>query len=489
MVEDHSISRFHNLLAKQKKVQTSTTIRLKKLSAHTSNRSMFQSFREVASRYYQRKNDERKETHYLLDGGKLVVPDADEATFLSTYAEYVSKGGRAYVVSRRSYPIFRMFFDLDVHLTDSPPIGWHERVGKYILGVVQELFDDADDQTLVICATDIKQDTKGGCECIKNGIHIHLPNLHVTRETACFIREAVIQKLCNHMGERPSPTGPTTWRDDVDAAVFEGNGLRLLYSRKMILCPACKSRGKEGCVTCLGVGKVDEGRAYKPLVRINNQFQTENIETCDMRSMLMETSIRSTRQEPSHALRLTPPCWMEIPELTLSRGSHDNKRQRRSIKGLNEGQQEFDSNIVGKEHVTSDAADKIKKWITRQAKAGLLPKQYSGVDIDAFTCMVSGSRCLAFIKLSSCFCSNIGREHATNTTYLEVDGRSQLCYQKCFCRCDTTEGRRARTASGKIMKCSEYRSTPCSSSELQELLFGTSLNMNHLMKPGLFELM
>ena len=449
---------------------------------------MFQSFREVASLYYQRRNDERKETHYLLDGGKLVVPDSDEAAFLSTYADYVSKGGRAYVVSRRSYPVFRMFFDLDVHLTDSPPEGWHERLGKYILGVVQELFDDTEDQTLIICATDIKQATKAGRECIKNGIHVHFPNLHVTRETACFIREAVIQKLCNHMGERPSPSGPTTWHDDVDAAVFAGNGLRLLYSRKMIICPTCKSRGKEGCITCLGVGRVDEGRAYTPLFRINHQFQTENIESSDMKSMLIETSIRSTRQESSHALRPTPPCWMEIPDLTSGRRPRDNKR-RRSTTGLNEGHQEFESNIVEKQPVTSDTLDMIKKWIARQAKTGLLPKQYSGVDIDAFTCVVSGSRSLAFVKLSSCFCSNIAREHATNTTYLEVDGRSQLCYQKCFCRCDTTEGRRVRTASGKIMRCSEYRSTPCSSSELQEHLFDTSLNMNHLMKQGLFDLM
>jgi hypothetical protein len=310
----------------------------------------------------------------------------------------------------------------------------------------------------------------------------------VSRETACFIREAVIQKLCNHMGERPSPSGPTTWHDDVDAAVFEGNGLRLLYSRKMILCPTCKSRGKDGCVTCLGVGRVDEGRAYKPLLRINSLFQSENIESCDMMTMLLETSIRSTRQEPSHVMRLTPPCWMEIPDLVTSQKPRDNKR-RRSTKGLNEGHQEFESNLVSKEAVSSETADIIKKWIARQARSGLLPKQYAGVDIDAFTCVVSGCRSFAFIKLSSCFCSNIGREHATNTTYLEIDGRSQLCYQKCFCRCDTTEGRRVRTASGRIMKCSEYRSTPCSSSELQEVLFGKSLNMNHFMRPGLFELM
>jgi hypothetical protein len=439
------------------------------------------------SRYYQRKNDERKETHYLLDGGKLVVPDADEFTFLTTYADFVSNGGRAYVVSRRSYPVFRMFFDLDVHLTDTPPDGWHERVGKYIIGVIRELFDDTDDQTLVVCATDIKNATKAGRECIKHGVHIHLPNLHVTKETACFIREAVIQKLCNHMGERPSPSGPTTWYDDVDGAVFEGNGLRLLYSRKLVLCPMCKSRSKDGCSTCLGVGRVDEGRAYVPLLRINSQFEVEDIRAAAMTDMLLETSIRSTRQGPSHACRLTPPCWMEVPGLVPTLKNCRNKRRVTGM--LTEGHQEFDSSIQAKQALSKEESDTVKRWITRQVKGGILPKQYAGVDIDAFTCVISGTRSLAFVKLASCYCSNIGREHATNTVYLEMDGRSQLCYQKCFCRCDTTEGRRVRTASGRVMKCSEYRSTPCNASELQELLFGTSLNVNHFMKPGLFDLM
>ena len=69
-------------------------------------------------------------------------------------------------------------------------------------------------------------------------------------------------------------------------------------------------------------------------------------------------------------------------------------------------------------------------------------------------------RCLAFVKLRSSFCLNLGREHLSNTVYLEIDGRSRLCYQKCFCRCDTVEGRLGRAADGRAVRCRDFRSAP-----------------------------
>lgn len=445
-------------------------------------------FREVMREFFHNKNDERKETHYLLDGGKLIVPDSTERAFLEKYTAYLQSGGRAYVVSKRSFPTFRMFFDIDAHLTDTPPAGWHEKLGKYILSVAQELFEEADSQTLIICATELKATVKSGQDCVKHGVHVHLPDLHVTKETACLFREAVIQKLCNKMGERPSDNSPTTWRDDIDGAVFEGNGLRLLYSRKLVKCSTCKGRARDGCASCLGTGRIDEGRAYAPLMRVNAAFEVEHIcAGTSMLQMLVETSIRSTSTVESHSLRTAAPCWLEVAGVVNDPVKSTRRKRHRSLAHLTEGHRDIESAICDKQAVSPETSAAIKRWIAHQARKGILPKQYANVDVTAFTCVVAGSRSLAFVKLDSCYCSNIGREHNTNTVYLEIDGRTQLCYQKCFCRCDTTEGRRTKYASGHIMKCSEYRSTPCSAQAIQETLFGTVHNFSLLMKKGLFD--
>ena len=449
-------------------------------------------FREVMADFYQRKGDERKETHYLLDGGKLVVPIDQEAEFLRRYAAFIHQGGRAFVVSRRSYPVFCMFFDFDVHVTDIQPAEWFEAIAKYVLSAVKEMMEASEDLYLLLCATDVKRTTKAGVECVKHGIHIHIPLLHVTKATAQVLRTAVVQKLANNLGERACPAGPTTWAEDVDAAVFEGNGLRILFSRKLITCPTCKNRSRDGCGTCLGEGRTDEGRAYTPLIKIDENFRTHALTGACALEMLRETSIRSARTTESHAQRSTPPCWLEMPDLLVAPA----KKSRRAAKSFNdvghlqEGVADVESSLRDKADLTEEQLSSIRKWIAKEVRNGRLPKAYSGVDVKGFTFSVFGSRCMAFVRLASSYCANIGREHATNTVYLEFDGRSQLCYCKCFCRCDTVEGRLSRNSAGRPVRCKEYRSTPNSAAELQTVLFpGSVTAINYLAQPNLFAMM
>ena len=54
------------------------------------------------------------------------------------------------------------------------------------------------------------------------------------------------------------------------------------------------------------------------------------------------------------------------------------------------------------------------------------------------------------ISTMSKYCTNIGKEHKNNKVYFVIDP-DQNIYQKCFCKCDTTEGR-------KYGRCSEYKS-------------------------------
>ena len=445
-------------------------------------------FRDVIKQFYKINSDDRKETHYLLDGGKLVIPMEQDSDFLRTYADFVQQGGRAFVVSLRTAPTFRMFFDLDVHVTEPQQPEWFAAIGKYVLSAVCEMLEASDDLHLVMCATDIKRTTKGGKDCIKHGIHVHLPALHVNKETAQQLRNGVVQKLSNHMGPRASPSGPTTWADDVDAAVFESNGLRMLYSRKMVACPECKGRKREGCPACLGDGRADEGRAYTPLLQIDADYRIHDLESADALRMLHETSIRSDRVVQSHALHATPPCWLEVPDLIAPARAKRSRRPKKftELGRLDEGVAEVESGLSNRVKLTAEQLHDLQRWVAKLARQGRLPKQYAGVEMDGFTCTVHGSRCLAFVRLASSYCSNIGREHTTNTVYLEIDGRMQLCHCRCFCRCDTVEGRRARSASGLPVRCKEYRSAPCGAREVQQVLFPDVVHVNYLAQPDLF---
>ena len=165
-------------------------------------------FRRVMATYFHQRDDERKETHCLMDGGKLVVPYDDEGAFLQQYANFVAQGGRAFVMCRRSFPVFRLYFDIDAHVLEPPEAAWAERIGKYVLAVVSELLEpEAVDEgappppppEVIVCETDAKQTEKGGVQCMKVGMHVHVPEVHVTRRSRC----TAARRSCR--------SSPTTW--------------------------------------------------------------------------------------------------------------------------------------------------------------------------------------------------------------------------------------------------------------------------------------
>ena len=440
---------------------------------------MHPTFREVMSRsgFYKLKSDNRKETHYLIDGGKLIVPSDMENEFLRLYSEYVSTGGRAYVVSLRTAPVFRLFFDVDAHVLAPPDDDWYVRLAKYTLTTLKELFESADSLYVIVCTTDSKEVRKNGVGCLKYGVHLHVPMLHVSESTALHTRNALVQKISNYMGERPSSGGPTTWKDDIDENVFRGTGLRVNHSRKLVQCPSCKGIQRDGCGQCLGSGKIDEGRAYTGLLRLNADFTVDYLIDSPMLDMLIETNIRSTETSPSHALHAQPPCWMEIPGMpgTLDVRSRGKKRSI-DTSLLTEGHADIETGIRGKQPFTPAETEQVQKWLWKQVRDGNLPKEYARVTIQGFTCMARGSseRTKAFARMHSQYCANIGRSHESNTVYIEIDGRNRCAYMKCFCRCQTTEGRRMRAPNGRVLMCKDYRSQPLTASSLCDAIFGIS---------------
>jgi len=47
------------------------------------------------------------------------------------------------------------------------------------------------------------------------------------------------------------------------------------------------------------------------------------------------------------------------------------------------------------------------------------------------------------VQTNSNFCENLNRNHSSNHVWFLVDSKDKTIYQKCFCRCETLEGRKS----------------------------------------------
>jgi hypothetical protein len=459
-------------------------------------------FKEVIRQLFITKGNIGQATHRLLDGGNLCVPTEKRAWFLERYMAALAQGERVYVVTLKTEPVFRMFFDLDIHLSRSPdenPVEmqcqmcedespglvdseqytWLLRLCKYIMTTLIELFDESltqEEGDMLVCIAPSKTVKKGGVNCTKHGLHIHFPNLHVDTPMALRIRHAVVQKLSNNL-QRSSPT---TWSQDIDEAVYGPNGLRMLYSRKTTRCK-CASKNRDECQECFGEGRIDEGRAYMPLWKISMDCTVTSL-SCDspLLSLVEETCIRSQRNTPSHRFNVLPPCWFEdpttTPVTTVTTSSRSNKR-----KSLNlvEGHHAVEGALANKEPLCDTDRDTLRAWMDTQIRKRTLPKEYKGVAfMNMFSFTMNGTRSHVIARMDSQYCMNIGREHSTNTVYLEINLCTKKAFMRCYCRCDTTEGRRKLNHKNEITRCRDYRSEPLNATDLRLSIWNGS-NRQH----------
>jgi hypothetical protein len=148
-------------------------------------------------------------THVLMDGGQLYVPDADTDTFLNEYVSSIFAGQKLYVVEQKTE---RFKFFVDVDFKSAEPLG--------------------DEEAFELCTR--IQESVGGGRClvarappravkdgIKSGIHMHWPELVVTRNDAMALRTRILLELDHE-----------SWANIIDSSVYGGSGLRCLWSHK-----------------------------------------------------------------------------------------------------------------------------------------------------------------------------------------------------------------------------------------------------------------
>jgi hypothetical protein len=150
-------------------------------------------------------------THVLMNGGILLVPDEEIQEFHRVYLETINSGTKLYVVEQKTER-FNFFVDLDYKakekLSDGDLYQFCDIIHSAI-GVDRKFY----------VARAQPRPLKDGL--IKSGVHIHWPGLVVTKTRALQLRTKIIEEL----GEGP-------WEQIIDASVYGGSGLRMLWSHK-----------------------------------------------------------------------------------------------------------------------------------------------------------------------------------------------------------------------------------------------------------------
>ena len=149
-------------------------------------------------------------THVLMDGGILQVPFEQLEEFYVECVHAIRTGTKLYVVEQKT-DVFKFFVDLDFKSSEALPDEAILELAAMMHSVVQN------GQCCIARATPRPVDGQ-----IKTGVHFHWPDVYVTRSEALALRTRILLEL---------PEDPE-WSRRIDASVYGGSGLRMLWSHK-----------------------------------------------------------------------------------------------------------------------------------------------------------------------------------------------------------------------------------------------------------------
>jgi hypothetical protein len=152
-------------------------------------------------------------THVLMDGGILCVPKEDTREFYQACISMINSGSKLYVVEQKT-DMFKFFVDLDYKAPE-------KLNDEDLIQFCSIIHDSVESPGRCLIARAQPRPVKEG---IKSGVHIHWPDLVVTRVQALNLRSKIIMEL--------SAIHDFDWNSVVDASVYGGSGLRMLWSHK-----------------------------------------------------------------------------------------------------------------------------------------------------------------------------------------------------------------------------------------------------------------
>lgn len=368
------------------------------------NHSLYRWLRR--NKFLLSKDDTTKPTHLCLDGGKFIIPKEYHEDFIEKYIDGVADGEKYYICEIPT-EVSRMYCDLDI-------IDEREYTKDDILLLVKNISKVIDkyfgEFELIVCLSKSKKVFKivndDKKELIKTGIHIIWPELFIKQENALKLVRQFKEQLRSSLGPRPEYN---SWDDLIDEGVYNSKcpSLRMVGSGKISKKGVKKSKDDPG-----RVGYFDEGRIYYPVYAIKS---TKIVTIKKGKFKYMKRCILRVYQPESQLLIELPNIFTESkPEKLKLKGTYTN--------------------------VDDPIFKMVEKFVrTETIEEWNLPLTHLTKHNTFYSAKIQGGL----------YCLNIEREHNSCGIYFQIT--SEGLYQRCFCKCNTTEGR-------KYGLCSKFKS-------------------------------
>lgn len=233
-------------------------------------------------------------THFMMDGGKINLSEHYEI-FQEMYVKYIEH--KHSIVERRT-PIFKMFIDFDV-LSEKECC-----ISEYVI-CIQECIKNiyGNDYICIITGNDNHKNVKRNDKVfIKQGYHLHWPNILVDQGTALKIRKCIVIRLNTCFGKVSHFND--SWEKIIDKCVYEQNGLRILGSDKCSFSDGIRNyenrikiikfvfNGKKSDESLTEMYKADTLKAVKDTsIRTDSELITEYINLPEYEEEIEEDSV------------------------------------------------------------------------------------------------------------------------------------------------------------------------------------------------------
>lgn len=329
-------------------------------------------------------------SHVLLDGGKLSVPFDKLNDFYEKYIEAVKLGEKLYVVEQKT-DTYNFFVDIDYK-------------SKEALGI-----DDIKDMCTIIC-DEVRRHSQEEClisialpkicgSLMKTGVHMNWHGMVVDQSSAVALREHILMALSvNKAG--------LDWDEIIDSSVYgstvrktKGSGFRMPWSFKKAKHDACGGRGCDGCTS----GKIDQVEYLPLFVYTKKPFST--LLRIDQEPSVKILKMSAVRTDVTTCITVEPPSSV------VKEGAFSKEQSKDEI---------YDQELRNMIEVF------VRKNLDGQAHADIT-KIFKHKD-------------MYLVSTTSKYCENLKRSHNSNHVWFIISGRKIL--QKCFCRCETVQGRR-----------------------------------------------
>jgi hypothetical protein len=408
------------------------------------------------------KDDPREATHLLLDGGRIHISEKAVPIFQRKYAADIEMKRSNFILEVKT-PIYKLIMDLDTYETvdrtyeEMRP--WLCEIQKVVADMYPTLTPYA--RRVVVCTTNSTPDKfKNTNVYTKLGLgHLIWPDININNETGLKFRAAILQHMEKIYGKRHVDN---PWEDVIDKTIYKQNGLRMIGSAKCAVCNSCKKQKQDFCDTCHGQTRYYIGRIYYVQEVIDGDGNslaklTEKIQN-DTLIMVQQTSLRTYEH---FITEQSVPVWFdnwyyeqELEIITSRKKFYGGNHQQLT----SEDQKGFTKHDR-KARIEKDDTEyrAIRRMINSK-----MPAIYKNVSIMDIHMCNRGENTYYLVRTNSGFCMNVARDHNSNTIYFVVTEYG-IC-QKCFCQCNTIEGR-------KFGLCNDYHSNmiPLTSKEKQNL--------------------